>query len=118
VKHRLLFFNVETRFPLHSTNMLLKSFTIFATILFALSLWSLSLALRAPHNNAISLVKHQTARPSSGPQLKRGMQVKEKATVRHAILRNKDLDSRHDDDDLPDALRATIKRRLPAQPMT
>ena len=98
--------------------MLLKSFTIFATILFALSLWSLSLALRAPHDNAISLVKHQAARPSSGPLRKRGMQMKEKATVRHAILRNTDLDNGHEDDDLSDALRATIKRRVPAQPMT
>lgn len=98
--------------------MLLKSFTLFATILFALSLWSLSLALRAPHDNAISLVKHQPVRPSSGPQLKRGMQPKEKATVRHAILRNTDLGNVHEDDERSDPLRATIKRHVPAQPMT
>ena len=81
--------------------MLLKSFTIFATLLFALSLWSLSLALRTPHDKALVLVKHQPVRPSSGPQRRREPQAEEKAVVRHAILRNSDLGSAADDDELP-----------------
>lgn len=97
--------------------MLLKSFTIFAALLFLYSVLPFGAAARALHDSAIAMVGH---RPDQAPEPRhaRDSRVEEKPRLRHAILRNGDIEAKRNDNDSSGAPRAALRRRLPPQPMT